>query len=88
VVSWFFCKHQWIEVGRAKLSAIRMTEMHGYGSTLEEMIEKLDDRTSILLKCSHCGDMKESVVSGWFPQSPNVERSEAIQDGKPPEAKP
>lgn len=46
----------------------------------------------ILMRCSKCGSVEETVVVGWFPTSfptsPTVERSAPVQDATPTEAKP
>lgn len=85
---WKPCRHNWVEIGRTKLPGINATEITGSGDRFSEMMEAMQDRTSILLRCQHCGSIDETVVLGWFPTIAHVERTTPESSSAPTEAKP
>lgn len=59
--------HDWRETGRVKVPAIpHPGRVEGY-ETVMKVIEAMQDRTSIHLRCSTCGDVKCETLLGWMP---------------------
>jgi hypothetical protein len=83
---WKTCEHRWLEIGRARIPGSGATEITGAGRMVLEALEAMHEHTSILLKCSNCGDVKDTIVRGWFPAA--VEKSQPDGARKPTEAKP
>jgi hypothetical protein len=68
-----WCFHRWVEIGRTLTPGLELRSEHmeyrgpsGGGSILDRMLEQYHDHTSILLRCSKCGDIRNRIVRGDF----------------------
>ena len=58
------CGHHWTEQERIVVPSL--LEMTGGGTMSEELFEWLiTGRTTIVMRCSLCGDLKSIEVKGW-----------------------
>lgn len=66
-ISWFQRHvHQWAEVDRARLPGanVNATGIEGAAAT-EALLRTAQDRTSVRLRCSECGELTERILLGW-----------------------
>jgi hypothetical protein len=88
---WRECQHKWVEIDRVKLPSLGITKLNGTNMDLfREIVESMYERTSILLRCQRCGDLRNTTIRGWFPKTEivaAVEKSQAPQAEKQSEAK-
>jgi hypothetical protein len=70
----FWCFHKWVEEGRTLTPGLNHSSKNmeyrgpvgSMNRLMEQMFESCHNHTSILLRCSKCGDYKNRIVRGDF----------------------
>lgn len=69
---YFHLRHSWMETERAVVQGIEISgegfEYQGPAGMVKKLMDAriaaVNDRTSIVLRCSQCGDLKEVILMG------------------------